>query len=93
MSDTMPGHPYIESKNHASKGVSPQDHMGGNGVGHSFDGKSMRLGDGGRFAKGKSELMAKGYSEKSSGAIMAKAGQKKYGKVKMAGWSAKGRKK
>lgn len=87
-----PGHPYVETKNHACKGIVPQDHMGGGGVGHSFNGKSMRLGGGGRFSKGQSELESKGYSEKSAGAIMASAGRKKYGAKKMSAMSAAGRK-
>lgn len=40
---TEPGHPFVEEKNHASKGV----------------GKSMELGGGGRFAKLTGELSKK----------------------------------
>lgn len=40
----MPGHPYIEEKNHASSGTH----------------KSMELGGGGRFSKLKGELENKG---------------------------------
>lgn len=76
------GHQQLEPKNHASKGTEK-----------TFEGKSMRLGGGGRFAKGKSELEGKGYSAKSAGAIMASAGRKKYGAKKMASMSAKGRSK
>lgn len=61
------GHPFVEEKNHASKGVH----------------KSMELGGGGRF----SALAAK-----TSPAIAAMAGIKKYGKKKMAAMAAKGRK-
>ena len=42
MGNTMPGHPYLECKNHASKGIKPQSNMGGGGMMGSFDGKSMR---------------------------------------------------
>lgn len=76
------GHQHLNSKNHASKGMEK-----------TFEGKSMRLGGGGKFAKGKSELESKGYSEKSAGAIMASAGRKKYGASKMASMAAKGRSK
>ncbi|MHB8744757.1 MAG: hypothetical protein ACYC9L_16815 [Sulfuricaulis sp.] len=57
-----------------------------------FKGKSMKLGGGGRFAKGKAALMRKGMSAGRAGAIMAAAGRKKYGAKKMAKMSAKGRK-
>jgi hypothetical protein len=53
--------------------------------------KSMKLGGGGRFAKGQSALEKKGYSATSAGAIMAKAGRKKYGEKKMAKMSVGGR--
>lgn len=70
------GHGHLEPKNHASKGVD------------KFEGKSMKLGGGGRFAKGKAEIMKKGLSAKSAGAIMASAGRKKYGASKMAKMAA-----
>lgn len=89
----MPGHCYLEPANHASKGVSRQENMGGGGAMGSFDGKSMRLGSGGRFAKAQSEMESKGMSKKESGAILGAAGRKKYGSAKMGSWSAKGRKK
>lgn len=54
--------------------------------------KSMRLGGGGRFAKGKSALMRKGYSAKRASGIMAAAGRKKYGAKRMAKMAARGRK-
>lgn len=44
MSTNVPGHPFIEPKNHASKGF----------------GKSMELGGGGRFQALKTKLAAKG---------------------------------
>jgi len=58
----------------------------------TYKGKSTKPGGGGRFAKGKDELVAKGYSEESAKKIMAVRGRKKYGKKKMAKWSAAGRK-
>ena len=57
-----------------------------------FKGKSLKLGGGGRFAKGKAAIMKKGLSAKRAGAIMAVAGRKKFGAKKMAKWSAAGRK-
>jgi len=54
--------------------------------------RKAKLGSGKRFAAGKAKLMAKGYSAKSAGAIMASAGRKKYGAAKMAKMSAAGRK-
>ena len=57
-----------------------------------FQGKSMKLGGGGRFAKGKAALESKGYSEKSAGAIMATRGRKAYGQSKMTKWSQAGKK-
>jgi len=52
----------------------------------------MRLGGGGRFEKGKRDLMKKGYSEERASAIMAAIGRKKYGSARMAKWAAAGRK-
>lgn len=60
-------------------------------AGSSFAGKSMRLGGGGRFAKGVAAMEAKGMSEGAAKAIMAKAGRRKYGKKKMAAMAAAGR--
>ncbi|MBU2249957.1 MAG: hypothetical protein KKD77_24640 [Gammaproteobacteria bacterium] len=54
--------------------------------------KSMKPGGGGRFAKLTKKLRAKGKSPKAAKAIAAAIGRKKYGKKKMAGWAAKGRK-
>jgi hypothetical protein len=65
---TIPGHPYVEEVNHASKGTH----------------KSMVLGGGGRFAA---------LADKTSPAIAAMIGRKKYGAKKMASMAAKGRSK
>jgi len=54
--------------------------------------RKAKLGSGKRFASGKRKLMRKGYSAKSAGAIMAKAGRKKYGAKRMAKMAAAGRK-
>jgi hypothetical protein len=52
-------------------------------------GKSMAPGGGGRFAKLKGELAKKGAN--NPGALAAFIGRKKYGKKKMAAFSAKGK--
>lgn len=44
--------------------------------------KSMRLGGGGKFAKGEKAIEAKGLPKSEAGAIMAKEGREKYGKEK-----------
>lgn len=54
--------------------------------------KSMKLGGGGRFAKGKAALERKGESAYEAGAVMGMAGRAKYGNKRMAAMSAKGRK-
>jgi len=54
--------------------------------------KSMRPGGGGRFAKLSKDLQKKGHSKESARRIAASIGRKKYGKKKMAKWSAQGRK-
>lgn len=54
--------------------------------------KSMKLGGGGRFAKGKAALERKGESAYEAGAVMGMAGRKRYGAAKMAKMSAAGRK-
>lgn len=72
------GHSHLDPKNHASKGTE-----------NTFDGKSMKLGGGGRFAKLKSELASKGAS--NPGALAGFIGRKKYGAKKMGSMSAKGR--
>ncbi len=55
--------------------------------------KSMKLGGGGRFAKGSAAIQKReGLSKASADAIMASAGRAKYGAKRMAGWAAKGRK-
>lgn len=51
----------------------------------------MKLGGGGRFAKGKASLEKKGMGANEAGAIMAKAGRAKYGAKKMAKMSAEGK--
>jgi len=51
--------------------------------------KSMKLGGGGRFAKLKAKLKGK---VKNPGAVAAKIGMKKYGKVKFQKMAAAGRK-
>jgi hypothetical protein len=55
-------------------------------------GKSMKPGGGGRFAKLKGEIAAKG-KVKDPGAVAAAIGKKKYGSKQMEKWSAAGRKK
>ena len=50
----------------------------------TYKGKSMKLGGGGRFAKGKDKLKSEGYSDAMAGAVMATMGRKKYGEKKMA---------
>ena len=49
-------------------------------------GQSMKLGKGGRFEKLKKELAEKGARDPA--ALAAWIGRKKYGKKKMAKWSA-----
>jgi len=55
--------------------------------------KTSKPGQGKRFAALSGKLSAEGYSEKSSKAIAASIGRKKYGAKKMAKFSAKGRSK
>lgn len=52
--------------------------------------KSMKLGGGGRFAKLKAKLSAKGVE--NAGALAAFIGRKKYGKKKFQALASKGRK-
>ena len=52
--------------------------------------KGMKPGQGGRFAKLKKQLAGKGVRD--PGALAAHIGRSKFGKKKMAQWSAKGRK-
>lgn len=55
--------------------------------------KSMKLGGGGRFQKGVQEIMSsEGYTKERASAIMAAAGRKKYGALKMRHWAAAGKK-
>lgn len=55
--------------------------------------KKPKLGSGARFKALSDKLEKKGYSEKSSDAIAASIGRKKYGAKKMASMAAKGKKK
>ncbi len=73
------GHPNVESKNHASKGTEK-----------TFEGKSMKLGGGGKFAKLKSELAKKPGIYNPAG-LAAAIGRKKYGSKKMSSMAAKGK--
>lgn len=57
----------------------------------TFDGKSMKPGGGGRFAKMVSGLEAKGKSPDAAKGIAAAAGRAKYGAKKMAKFSTAGR--
>ncbi len=59
----------------------------------TYKGKSMKLGGGGRFAKGVDDLMAQGKSRANAEAIMAASGRKKYGAKKMGKMSAASKKK
>ncbi len=52
----------------------------------------MRPGGGGRFAAGKAAMERKGMPASEAGAIMAKAGMKKFGKAKMQKWAKAGKK-
>lgn len=53
--------------------------------------KSMALGGGGRFKKGQEAMERKGMSRDEAGAIMAKAGRKKYGAKKMSRMAKRGK--
>ena len=52
--------------------------------------KSMKLGQGGRFAALKAKLAKQGVN--NPGGLAASIGRKKYGAAKMSKWSAAGRK-
>lgn len=58
----------------------------------TFQGKSMRPGGGGKFAKGVSDMTKKGMPKSEASAIMAKEGRAKYGAKKFAQMGATGRK-
>lgn len=58
----------------------------------TFEGKSTKSGQGGRFAMMEDALKKQGHSEKSAEAISAAAGRKKYGAKKMAQMAATGKK-
>lgn len=51
-----------------------------------------KLGSGKRFSSGVAKIEREGLSKKSAGAIMAKAGAKKYGQKKMSQLASRGRK-
>lgn len=53
--------------------------------------KSMKLGGGGRFAKGAAAIEEKGEPASEAKAVMAIAGRKKYGAGAMSRMAAKGR--
>jgi hypothetical protein len=57
----------------------------------TFQGKSMKLGGGGQFAKGVASMTSKGMPKQEAAAIMAKAGTKKYGQAKMTSMAVKGK--
>jgi hypothetical protein len=58
----------------------------------TYKGKSMKLGGGGQFAKGRDKMMSKGMSKQEASAIMAKEGMAKYGKKKMMSMAQAGKK-
>ena len=55
--------------------------------------KKAKPGSGARSKAMKKSLLSEGMSPKEAGAIIGIKGREKYGKRKMASWSAKGRKK
>lgn len=57
----------------------------------TFEGKSMKLGGGGRFAKLQSTLEGEGKSKEAAGAIAAAVGRARYGAKKMASMATKGK--
>jgi hypothetical protein len=57
----------------------------------TFKGKSLRLGMGGKFAKGVSGMTAKGMPKTEAAAIMANAGRAKLGATKFNALAAKGK--
>jgi hypothetical protein len=58
----------------------------------TFKGKSMRVGGGGKFAKGVADIMAKGLPKKMAEGIMAIRGRAKYGKKKFQAMAIAGKK-
>lgn len=56
----------------------------------TYKGKSMKLGGGGRFAKLKDEIAAKG-GVSNPGAVAAAIGRKKYGKSRFQRMAARGK--
>lgn len=57
----------------------------------TFKGKPMALGGGGKFAKGVSDMTAKGMPAPEAAAIMANAGRAKLGATKFNALAAKGK--
>jgi hypothetical protein len=58
----------------------------------TFQGKSTKLGGGGRFAKGVSDMTAKGMPKQEAAAIMANAGRAKLGATKFNALAVAGKK-
>jgi serine phosphatase RsbU (regulator of sigma subunit) len=58
----------------------------------TFKGKPMKLGMGGKFAKGVADMTGKGMPAAEAQAIMAKNGIAKYGQKKMTSMAAVGKK-
>ena len=56
-----------------------------------YEGKSMKPGGGGRFAKLTNELKSEGKSEDSAKAIAASVGRAKFGAKKMASFASAGK--
>jgi len=79
-----------ESKSHERSAESEAEkQVEGHGTMMAKGGKSMRPGGGGRFAALKSKLARKGI--RNPGALAGSIGREKYGKAKMAEFSARGR--
>ena len=57
----------------------------------TYRGKSLRPGGGGRFARQRDALMAKGYTADSADRIAAWSGRRKYGKARFQAMAAAGR--
>lgn len=96
---TIPGHPYLQTKNHATKGINPQMHIGGGVMPHMtvddshpmIHSPNMKLGGGGRFAALKNKLSHQKGIYNPAG-LAAAIGRKKYSGAKMAKMAAAGRK-
>ena len=59
----------------------------------TFKGKSLKLGGGGKFAKGVADIMAKGLPKKMVEGIMAIRGRAKYGSKRFNKMAQVGKKK